>query len=320
MSRANAIYYGTQDPFADFTTAPEISQMFGEIIGLWACVTWQMLGAPDPVLLVEAGPGRGTLMADALRAIRSAAPAFAAALKVHLIETSPRLRAVQVARVPDAGWHDAFASVPAGPMILLANEFLDALPIRQFIRRGNRWSERYVADGTWLECPANPIDVPGRVAGEGDVVEVNEAARGFVEDLAARLASATGAALFIDYGPMQSAAGDSLQALANKRPVNPLSIAGTADLTAHVDFADLAALARDNGVLVQGPERQGAFLSALGLFQRAERLARAQPGQEAGLNAAARRLVDPMAMGELFKVLVLRSPNCPALPGFQQAT
>ena len=138
MARANAIYYGTHDPFADFTTAPEISQMFGEIIGLWACVAWQLLGTPDPVRLVEAGPGRGTLMSDALRAIRSAAPGFAAALRVHLIETSPRLRAVQATRVPDATWHDDLSGVPEGPMILLANEFLDALPIRQFVRRGER--------------------------------------------------------------------------------------------------------------------------------------------------------------------------------------
>jgi NADH dehydrogenase [ubiquinone] 1 alpha subcomplex assembly factor 7 len=327
MARANAVYYGTHDPFADFTTSPEVSQMFGEIIGLWAAVAWQLLGAPNPVLLVEAGPGRGTLMGDALRAIRSAAPGFAAALRVHLIETSPRLRAAQAMRVPDAGWHDDLAGVPERPMILLANEFLDALPIRQFVRRGNGWTERFVAGGGWLECPADAADVPQRTTGEGDVVEVNEPARAFIADVAGRLTRQAGAAVFLDYGPMQSAAGDSLQALANKRPVNPLSVTGTADLTAHVDFAALATLARDGGALVQGPEPQGTFLTTLGLFQRTERLARAQmaraqmaraqPAQAVALIAAARRLVDPAAMGELFKVLAIRSPSCPALPGFR---
>ena len=161
-----------------------------------------------------------------------------------------------------------------------------------------------------------PADVPERTAGEGDVVELNEPARAFVTEAAVRLAHGTGAALFLDYGPMQSAAGDSLQALANKLPVNPLSLPGTADLTAHVDFADLAAVARDAGALVQGPEPQGLFLTTLGLFQRTERLARAQPAQAPALIAAARRLADPAAMGDLFKVLAIRSPSCPALPGF----
>ncbi len=144
MARANAAYYATHDPFADFTTSPEISQVFGEILGLWAAVSWQLLGSPDPVLLVEAGPGRGTLMADALRAVSKVAPAFRAALRLHLVETSPRLRAEQARRLPDATWHDALDDVPRGPMLLLANEFLDALPIRQFIRRAGGWAERFV--------------------------------------------------------------------------------------------------------------------------------------------------------------------------------
>jgi NADH dehydrogenase [ubiquinone] 1 alpha subcomplex assembly factor 7 len=317
MARANAIYYGTHDPFADFTTSPEISQMFGEIIGLWAAVVWRLLGAPAEVLLVEAGPGRGTLMADALRAARLAAPDFAAAVRVHLIETSSRLRGVQAARVPEATWHDGLATVPEGPMILLANEFLDALPIRQFVRRGDGWTERFVADGAWEECVADAAEVPAdRVAREGDVVEVNEPARGFVGAVADRLGRWSGAALLLDYGPMRSAAGDSLQALAEKLPVSPLTVAGSADLTAHVDFADLAAVAAARGAGVQGPEPQGAFLTALGLFQRTARLARARPDQASALTEAARRLADPAAMGHLFKVLAVRSPACPALPGF----
>lgn len=317
MARANAIYYATQDPFADFTTSPEISQVFGEIIGLWAAVTWGLLGRPSPISLVEAGPGRGTLIADALRAIRWAAPDFAAALRVHLIETSPRLRAVQAGRVPDAVWHDALATVPGQPMILLANEFLDALPIRQFVRRGAGWAERFVADGAWVECAADPAEVPVRNVVEGDIVEVNPPARAFVCDVAARFALWQGAALFLDYGPARSAAGDSLQALAAKRPVNPLSVAGSADLTAHVDFADMAAVARAAGAWVQGPVPQGGFLTALGLFQRTERLARGRPAaQAASLMEAARRLAEPDAMGHLFKVMAVTSAGCPALPGF----
>jgi SAM-dependent MidA family methyltransferase len=313
MARANAIYYASHDPFADFTTSPEISQVFGEIIGLWAAVTWQILGRPDPVVLVEAGPGRGSLMADALRAVRRAAPDFAAALRVHLIETSPRLRAVQAVRVPEAVWHDDLSSVPDGPIILLANEFLDALPIRQFVRRGTGWTERFVAAGEWVEVAVDAACVPLRAAGEGAIVEVNEAARDFVRALAARAASV---ALFLDYGPERSAAGDSLQALAQKRPVDPLVHAGSADLTAHVDFADLAGVAREAGAGVQGPVVQGAFLAALGLFQRTERLAAGRSEAEAAaLMAAARRLAEPAAMGHLFKVMAVCSAGCLPLPG-----
>jgi SAM-dependent MidA family methyltransferase len=317
MARANAIYYSAHDPFADFTTSPEISQVFGEILGLWATVSWQALGRPNPVALVEAGPGRGTLMADALRAVRRVAPDFAAALGVHLIETSPRLRAAQAARVPDATWHDSLASVPGGPMILLANEFLDALPIRQFVRRGAGWTERFVAADRWVELAADEAAVPpGRAAGEGDIVEVNEPARSFVSDLAARAVRDAGIGLFLDYGPARSAAGDSLQALAQKRPVDPLGHAGSADLTAHVDFADLAQVARDGGADVRGPVPQGPFLAALGLFQRTQRLAHGRTAAEgATLMAAAKRLAEPAAMGHLFKVMAVCSPSCAALPG-----
>jgi NADH dehydrogenase [ubiquinone] 1 alpha subcomplex assembly factor 7 len=321
MARANAIYYATQDPFADFTTAPEISQVFGEIIGLWAAVAWQLLGSPAPVSLVEAGPGRGTLMADALRAVRRAAPDFANALRVHLIETSPRLRAAQAARVPDAAWHHDLSTVPAGPMILLANEFLDALPIRQFVRRGSGWTERFVAGGEWVERPVEAAVVPpGRAAAEGDIVELNQPARRFVAAVARRVARDAGVALVLDYGPERSAAGDSLQALARKRPIDPLVRAGSADLTAHVDFADLAAVALGHGASVHGPVAQGAFLTALGLFQRAERLARGRPAAEAAAAIeAARRLAEPAAMGDLFKVMAVGPAGCPGLPGFLPA-
>lgn len=317
MARANAIYYGTRDPFADFTTSPEISQIFGEIIGLWAAVTWQLLGCPDPVMLVEAGPGRGTLMHDALRAVRRAVPDFAAALQVHLIETSPRLRGVQAVRVPDASWHDSLGSVPEQPMILIANEFLDALPIRQFVYRGSGWAERFIDAGGWTEQPADAAAVPlGRVVSEGDIVELNQPARDFVAAVSERLVRQQGAALLIDYGPAHSAAGDSLQALAHKRSVDPLLQAGSADLTAHVDFADLATVARAHGADVQGPVPQGTFLLALGLLQRTARLVRDRPPAEASaLVAAADRLAVPAAMGQLFKVMAVTCPTCQALPG-----
>jgi SAM-dependent MidA family methyltransferase len=318
MARANAIYYATHDPFADFTTAPEISQVFGEVLGLWAAITWQGLNRPSPVSLIEAGPGRGTMMADALRAIRQAAPDFAAALRVHLIETSPRLRAAQAARVPGATWHAGLESVPEGPLILLANEFLDALPIRQFVRRGDGWTERHVADGTWVEVAADPAAVPpGRAVAEGDIVELNEASRAFVAMGARRLTRGAGAALFLDYGPAESSAGDSLQALADKQPVDPLAMPGRADLTAHVDFADLAAVARAAGANVLGPVPQGAFLTALGLFQRIDRLARGRsPAEAAALMQGARRLAEPAAMGRLFKVMALAPPGVGGLAGF----
>jgi NADH dehydrogenase [ubiquinone] 1 alpha subcomplex assembly factor 7 len=339
MARANAAYYATHDPFGDFTTSPEITQVFGELLGLWAAVTWGLLGRPSPVLLVEAGPGRGTLMADALRATARVAPDFHAALSLHLIETSPRLRAQQAARLPNATWHDSLATVPHAPLLLLANEFLDALPIRQFVRHGEHWTERHVGLNGFVELdvqedetgvvPTNLSRFAGEVearsdAGEGDRVppnpllhELNEPAQAFVAALAARCTAHPGAALFLDYGPEHSTPGDSLQAIASGRPAHPLSPPGTADLTAHVDFAALAAIARTAGAAVHGPIPQGPFLARLGLFQRTGRLARTQPPQRAAaLIDAAQRLAEPNRMGRLFKALALCHPAWPTLPGF----
>jgi NADH dehydrogenase [ubiquinone] 1 alpha subcomplex assembly factor 7 len=319
MARANAAYYATHDPFADFTTSPEISQVFGEILGLWAAVTWQLLGSPSPIVLAEAGPGRGTLMADALRAASRAMPEFRAALRVHFIETSPRLRLEQAQRVPDAIWHDDLAELPEGPMILLANEFLDALPIRQFVRRGDRWMERLVGDKGFEETPSSPNPLPQaeeKTFPEGATIERCEPALAFVRALSARFARHPGAALFLDYGPEHSGHGDSLQALAGGKPADPLSPPGTADLTAHVDFAALATAARETGASVHGPIPQGLFLAELGLFQRTNRLARSlPPAQAAAVMEAARRLGEPNRMGRLFKALAIGSAGCPALPG-----
>ena len=326
MARANAAYYAAHDPFADFTTAPEISQVFGELLGLWAAVCWEMLGRPAPVLLVEAGPGRGTLMADALRAIMAVAPGFAAALEPQLIETSPRLRALQQRALPAAfatraAWHERLDSLPAAPLLLLANEFLDALPVRQFVRRGAGWTERFVAAGALEEHPAAPPPAmpgdPALAAPEGAVREVCEPARAFAAGLGARLRRDRGAALLLDYGPTEPCLGESLQALRAGRPANPLDAPGEADLTAHVDFPALAAIARAAGAAVHGPLPQGVLLTRLGLFQRTDRLARGgTPARAAGLIAAARRLAEPYRMGRLFKALALCHPELSTLPGF----
>jgi SAM-dependent MidA family methyltransferase len=319
MARANAAYYAAHDPYRDFTTSPEISQVFGEILGLWAAVVWEQIGRPDPVLLVEAGPGRGTLMADALRAIGRVAKDFQAALRLHLIETSPQLRAVQAERLPGATWHDGLDALPDAPLVLLANEFLDALPIRQFVRRGGRWMERFVAEGRFVECAALPPPPAPLPQGEGEdiIMELNEPALAIGRSLGARLSAHPGAALFLDYGPERRSHGDSLQALRDGQPADPLAAPGSADLTAHVDFAALSDAAIGAGAVVHGPIPQGVLLTGLGLFQRTDRLARTQPPVRAsGLIEAARRLAEPNRMGRLFKALALGSPGCPTPPGF----
>ncbi len=317
MARANATYYATHDPFADFTTSPEITQVFGEILGLWAAVTWRLLGSPAPVMFAEAGPGRGTLMHDALRAVAAVAPDFRAALSVHLVETSPRLRAAQAALLPGAVWYDDIAALPGGPLLLLANEFLDALPIRQFVRRRTGWAERFVGPSGFVEQPACPFPAE---AEDGAIIERCEPALAIAAALGARFAATPGAALFLDYGPSASAPGDSLQALRGGRPADPLADPGQADLTAHVDFASLAAAALAGGAAVHGPLAQGLFLARLGLFQRTDRLARTQPpARAAAMVAAAQRLAEPDRMGRLFKAMALCHPGCPTPPGFEAA-
>lgn len=324
MARAARAYYAGRDPFGaggDFTTAPEMTQAFGECLGLWAAVAWESMGRPDPVLLVELGPGRGTLMADAMRAVAEMAPGCRAALRLHLVETSPRLRQAQAARLGAAvaAWHDDIATLPPGPAIVLANEFLDALPIRQFIRRGDAWMERFVVDGRFEERPATGAPALPAAAAEGAVQEVNEPARALVTALAARLAEQGGAALFLDYGPEKGGFGDSLQAMSAHGVADPLGPPGSADVTAHVDFAALAAAARGAGAAVRGPLPQGVFLGRLGLFSRAAILARMDPGGASRHLAAAQRLAAPELMGRLFKAVCLSHPGLPPPPGFEDA-
>ena len=324
MARAAAAYYAARDPFGakgDFTTAPEISQAFGECLGLWAAVVWEQMGRPSPVLLVELGPGRGTLMADALRAIGSMVPAFRVALRLHLVEQSPLLRAAQGRALAGAApnWHDTIGTLPPGPALILANEFLDALPIRQFVRRGVAWREHFVADGAFLELPAENAPPLPATAPEGAIQEVSESCRAVAATLGARLAKQGGAALFLDYGPARSGLGDSLQALSAHRRADPLAPPGTVDITAHVDFQAVAEAGRAAGAAAQGPVPQGLFLQSLGLVTRAAALARLAPAQAGHQLSAAQRLVSSEGMGRLFKVLALCHPALPTLPGFESA-
>ena len=305
-------YYATRDPFGaagDFTTAPEISQMFGELIGLSLTQVWLDQGAPDPVTLAELGPGRGTLMADILRAT-AAVPGFHAAVTVHFVETSPHLRALQAERVPQARWHDRIDTLPDAPLLLVANEFFDALPIRQFIRAGAGWRERMVgaqdghlffglSDAAPLALLAPRLDDTQ----DGDLVEHCPALPGIVAAIAGRIAAHGGAALVIDYGDWQSL-GDTLQALAGHAPADPLAAPGAADLTAHVDFAAIAAHAAP--ARHSRLTRQGVFLERLGITARARKLASGLNGQALDAHVAAhRRLTHPSEMGDLFKVMAL---------------
>jgi NADH dehydrogenase [ubiquinone] 1 alpha subcomplex assembly factor 7 len=326
LARAMALaadrYYATREPFGaagDFVTAPEISQMFGELLGLWAADLWRRAGAPDPVLLVELGPGRGTMMADALRACARAAPDFLAAARLHLVEASERLRALQAERLPDAIWHEAIETLPDGPMLLLANEFLDALPVTQLERTADGWALRRIGAGGWdLALAANAMLIPEplREAPPGAVYERSFAAETLVADIARRLAAQGGGALFIDYGYKGPALGDTLQAIAGGRFADPLATLGEADLSAHVDFGAVARAAARHAT-VHGPEAQGPFLESLGLSERAEALKIGAPlAIRAGIEAARARLVSVGAMGRLFHALALTAPGWPAPAGF----
>ena len=285
------------------------------MLGLWAAVVWQMMGAPDPVILAEAGPGRGTLMADALRAIGRAAPAFRAALRLHLVETSPRLRALQAGRLPGAAWHDRIADLPAGPLLLLANEFLDALPIRQFVRRGAGWTERYVAEGRFVELPAA---APGLATRPRARWWRSARRRGRWRPRSARRLAAhrRGGAV---HRLRPGAAGAGRQPAGAARPG-----AGRSAGRPGRGRPDRACRFRRRRRGGAGGRRGGAgagaagmFLARLGLPQRTDALARGQPpARAAALMEAARRLTEPHAMGRLFKALALCHPGLPELPGF----
>jgi NADH dehydrogenase [ubiquinone] 1 alpha subcomplex assembly factor 7 len=319
-------YYMTRDPFGaegDFVTAPEVSQMFGEIVGAWLVHAWRLCGAPPLARLVELGPGRGTLMADILR-VASLAPEFREALTVHLVETSPKLRARQAEALAahECQWHDNLADVPAGPLLLVANEFFDALPIRQFIRIEGAWRERVVgldAQGKLGFGVGPGLLGDGPPALEGAILELGPAADSWVAEIGHRIVEHGGAALVVDYGHAESAPGETLQAVRRHAYADPLAAPGEADLTAHVDFAALARRAVAEGAAVHGPVTQGEFLLGLGLRERAGKLgASADDATREAIRNAVERLAGPGGMGTLFKVLALTRPTI-APPPFPAA-
>ena len=325
-------YYMCQDPLGvagDFITAPEISQMFGELMGLWCAETWRQMGAPQHVLLVELGPGRGTLMSDMLRAVR-VLPDFAAATEVHLVETSRALRRRQQDRLAtfDVRWHDSLTTVPAGPILLVANEFFDALPVRQFERNSDGWHERLVAsDGDRFRLVLAPAAAPSALipailvdADVGSIVEIGPAREAIMRDVAERLATDGGAALIVDYGHENHATGDTLQAVKGHEYHDALMAPGAADLTAHVDFEALAAAARHAGAKTHGPVPQGRFLAALGIDRRTDALASAAPERATEIQCAHDRLVLPEQMGALFKVLGIAHPKLGTPAGLEAIT
>lgn len=321
-------YYTTRDPFGragDFITAPEISQMFGELLGLCLAQAWVDQGAPDRFVLAELGPGRGTLMADLLRATRGV-PGFHTAAQVHLVEASPSLRRVQQATLADHAvtWAEGLDAVPQDlPLFLIANEFFDALPIRQFTRHSQGWCETIVgsAEGRLVKGYAAPTDLPALAhrredVKPGEVVELRPEAGAIMSRIGGQIAAMGGAAVIVDYGNWRSK-GDTLQALRGHAFANPFEAPGLADLTAHVDFEALAHAAKP--ARATGLTDQAALLARLGIGARAERLARNLSGAALENHlAATQRLTRAEEMGSLFKALALHPAHSPAPPGFDQ--
>ncbi|MEA3013104.1 MAG: dehydrogenase [ubiquinone] 1 alpha subcomplex assembly factor 7 [Sphingomonadales bacterium] len=301
MAEANAHYYATRDPLGaagDFVTAPEISQMFGELAGVWLADLWRRAGRPEGALYVELGPGRGTLAADALRAMRGAG----LEPSVHLVETSPALRGAQAERLPGAVWHDDLSTLPTeGPLLVVANEFFDALPVEQGVSPGR------IRTVDWREGRFVPL---GEVASERSPLSL-----AIVGDLSHRLARQGGAALIVDYGHDRPGRGDTLQSVSRHAYADPFEAPGERDLSAHVDFSALAAAAQ--GVRVSGPVAQGDWLDAMGLPLRAAALAKAAPDRTEEIAQARDRLSSPERMGRLFKVMALSAPFWPEPAGFR---
>ncbi|MFC4624874.1 class I SAM-dependent methyltransferase [Daeguia caeni] len=317
-------YYTTRDPFGregDFITAPEISQMFGELIGIWCLGIWDALGRPDNVVICEIGPGRGTLMSDLLRTISKLAPDLVKTAKIAMIETSTRLAAQQRERLAHSGarieWFERFGAIPAGPLILVANELFDAIPIRQFVKLQGRFVERMVAldaaGNLHFASGAGGID-PALLpkghehAPDGTIFEAAPARTALMQEIALRIAEQRGAALAIDYGHLESGFGDTLQAMLKHAYDDVFAHPGEADLTSHVDFAVLEQTARNCG-LVTGMMTQGEFLLAMGLLDRAGRLGAGRDATfQERIRADVERLAAPDQMGDLFKVLSVCDP------------
>lgn len=313
----------------DFTTAPEISQIFGELIGLWAAIVWQQMGTPKRFVLAEAGPGRGTLIADALRATRKI-PGFAASADVRLVEVSPVLQAAQRQALSGVStavrWHETFSDLPSDlPLILIANEFLDTLSIDQYVRTPDGVAMRVVAvddagrlvfeTRTIGDGLSPTISAILETAAPGTILEVPAEDCVLIDFLAARQSTGV-AALVIDYGQEETATGETLQAVRRHRYEDVLASPGEADLSAQVDFARVGAAARAVGLGVDGPVPQAAFLGQLGAIERASRLMAANPDKAGDVEAATMRLMAPGGMGTRFKAVGLRSPSLAPPPGF----
>ncbi|MFB9264311.1 class I SAM-dependent methyltransferase [Bradyrhizobium erythrophlei] len=325
-------YYVSRDPLGregDFTTSPEVSQMFGELLGLWSASIWKAIGSPAMLRLVELGPGRGTMMADALRALRVLPPLYQS-LSIHLVEVNPVLRERQRATlsgVRNITWHRSIDDVPEGPAVILANEYFDVLPIHQMVRRETGWHERTVGMdangnlyfGTAAEpTPRFEVLLPAlvRAAPLGAVFEWRPDTE--IMKLATRVRDQDGAALIVDYGHLRSDAGDTFQAIARHSFADPLKHPGEADITAHVDFQALTRAAEDIGARVHGPVTQGDFLKRLGVEARAAGLmAKATPEVSAGIAGALKRLTDSGrgGMGSMFKAMAVSDPRITSIAG-----
>jgi NADH dehydrogenase [ubiquinone] 1 alpha subcomplex assembly factor 7 len=327
-------YYRTRDPLGeigDFITSPEISQVFGEIIGLWCAVTWQNTGAPKNIHLVELGPGRGSLMADILRTTQNVMPAFTDTIDVHLVETGKVLQQQQQQALTGyhVDWHDQFETIPPGPVLVIANEFFDALPIDQYIMTAEGWQERRITidqkQGNFLFEPCdllaenNPtIPIELGASPINSIFECSPTGEQIAGDIAKRIATDGGAALIIDYGHVRHGLGDTLQAVKSHKYHYPLATIGEADLTAHIDFAALRDAAKASGATVHGPVFQGEFLKTLGIEQRTEVLAAtASPDQTEILESACRRLIAADGMGTLFKAMAITSATDNTPAGFE---
>ena len=301
MEACNQYYYATRDPFGaagDFTTAPEVSQMFGEMVGACLADAWARAGRPAEAVYAELGPGRGTLAGDALRVLHSAGFSGTA----HLVETSPILREMQKSALPDAKWHDSIEQLPSAPLLLVANEFLDALPIRQMVQ-GTERRIAALAGGLTFDR-------------DGEIIELSPAREASVAAVADRLVKHGGAALFIDYGHERSAKGDTLQAVRRHGFSAVLANAGEQDLTSHVDFEAVARAARNAGARVTPVVEQGQWLRRLGIESRAGSLASSSPERSEDIRAALERLTSADQMGRLFKIIAIHSPEWPAPAGF----
>jgi NADH dehydrogenase [ubiquinone] 1 alpha subcomplex assembly factor 7 len=325
-------YYMTRDPLGakgDFVTSPEISQMFGELLGLWCAQVWMDLGSPAAMRLVECGPGRGTLMQDALRAAATV-HGLKSAIHVDLIEMSPVLKAEQLRRLSgknvSVNWHASLATVKTDmPIIMIANEFLDALPIHQYQRNAGQWHERLVgSDGENLSLglAKEPETALKQAAPDGAIFEISPAIQSFIASTASMLKASSGCALFIDYGHLKTGLGDTLQAMQHHGFVSPLAAPGESDLTAHVDFAAIARQAEAKGLVVHGPTDQANFLRNLGIQVRAEMLMQnCDSVEERKLIADAERRLTEMSrtgMGSLFKVICLATKGQPIPPAFER--